>query len=137
MKSKTQFSIAIHTLLALAYRKDDWLNSNELAKSIGGHPVAIRRLLSKLAKAGLVESRPGREGGVRLAKDPQKISVRDILIASDSGEVIKLHESPKNKDCPISCQIEKVMSVVTEEAEKAVNTVFRDLTLGKLLSSIR
>lgn len=137
MKSKTQFSIAIHTLLALAYRPGEWLNSNELAKSIGGHPVAIRRLLSKLAKAGLVESRPGREGGVRLAKDPYRISVRDILVASDSGEVIKLHESPKNKDCPISCQIERVMSAVTDEAEKAVTAAFRDLSLGKLLGSIR
>lgn len=137
MKNKTQFSIAIHLLLSLAYRKGEWQNSNELAKSIGGHPVAIRRLLSKLVKAGLVDSRAGREGGVRLAKDPENISVRDILVAADSADVIKLHESPKNKDCPVSCQIAKVMTYVSGEAQKAVNHAFRDLTLNKLLNAIR
>jgi Rrf2 family protein len=137
MKSKTEFSSAIHVLLSLLDRRGDWLNSNELAESVGSHPVMIRRLVSKLVKAGLIESRTGRDGGVRLKKDPKRISAYDILHAVDGGELVKLHQSPAKKECPVSCQIAQIMEKVKATAETAVNEAFMKLSLHQLYSKMK
>ena len=43
----------------------------------------LRKIMRKLVLAGLVTSIPGNNGGFRLAKDPSKISLLDIVEASE------------------------------------------------------
>ena len=52
--------------------------SGEVADAIGSHAVVIRRLLGRLRRAGLVESRSGRNGGWAIAKDPAMIRISDV-----------------------------------------------------------
>lgn len=39
----------------------------------------LARIMAKLSRAGLVESREGRNGGVRLALSPEEITLRDAV----------------------------------------------------------
>jgi Rrf2 family protein len=41
----------------------------------------LRQVLQELGRAGLVTSQPGRTGGYSLAKDPEKVTVYDIIEA--------------------------------------------------------
>lgn len=43
----------------------------------------VEQILLRLRRAGLVESVRGAKGGYRLARDPQQISVRDVMNASE------------------------------------------------------
>src|SRR5436309_15128593 len=73
------------------------LVSLNLAKRAGQGPVAARELaeqerlphdyveqiLLRLRRAGLVESVRGAKGGYHLARDPQSITVKDVIEASE------------------------------------------------------
>ena len=140
MKSKSDISIATHILLALAHAEKrgepNLLNSKKLATTIGSHDVVIRRLIAPMVKAGILNSHSGRGGGVTLAVDPAKLRFDRVFEALESGSVVKLHESPKVKTCPISCQIAGVIEFVSRTAEVAVKAAFHKLTLEQLYRRI-
>lgn len=43
----------------------------------------VEQILLRLRRAGLVESVRGAKGGYRLAREPQRVSVRDVMAASE------------------------------------------------------
>ncbi|MFN3179782.1 MAG: RrF2 family transcriptional regulator [Thermus sp.] len=61
-------SYALHALLLLA--EEPGLSAAEVAAKLKAPPAFMAKVLSKLAKAGLVESRMGRTGGVWLRIPP-------------------------------------------------------------------
>ena len=62
MATNTQFSIAVHLMLALGYGGGQQATSGELAKSINTSPSFVRRILAKLSKANLVSTTTGKSG---------------------------------------------------------------------------
>src|SRR6266511_5264177 len=74
--------------------------SLHLAKRAGEGPVAARELsdqerlphdyveqiLLRMRRAGLVESARGAKGGYSLARDPQSVTVKDVIEASERSE---------------------------------------------------
>jgi Rrf2 family protein len=74
-----------------ALRAVVWL-AREPAASVGTQHIAkathvpagyLARVLQSLARAGLLESTPGRAGGFRLRRAPAEISVLDVVNAVD------------------------------------------------------
>jgi DNA-binding IscR family transcriptional regulator len=63
MARATRFSVAVHVLALVAYFGGRRLTSETIADSVGTNASFVRRLLSMLAHAGLVESAPGVGGG--------------------------------------------------------------------------
>ena len=58
----SEFIVAVHAMVFL-HHKADTLSSETLAENVCTNPVRIRRVLAKLKKAGLVETREGRTAG--------------------------------------------------------------------------
>jgi FeS assembly SUF system regulator len=56
-------------------------NAQELAERVRLEAPTVSKLLKQLAQAGLVESFRGVNGGYRLARAPEQISIADIVIA--------------------------------------------------------
>ena len=54
----SEFIVAVHAMVFL-HHKADTLSSETLAENVCTNPVRIRRVLAKLKKAGLVETREG------------------------------------------------------------------------------
>ena len=67
----------------LASNQDEFVTSASLADEIGVAPPTVAKLLKRLTRAGLVESLRGHQGGYRLARGPQQISVAEIIQALD------------------------------------------------------
>lgn len=57
------------------------MSTDKIAEMVQSHPTRIRHITSALVKAGLLESFRGGNGGVVLAKDPKKITLRDVYDA--------------------------------------------------------
>lgn len=74
---KRDESYAIHALLLLA--EEPGLSAAEIAAKLKAPPAFMAKVLSKLAKAGLVESRMGRAGGVRLKALPEEITLLKVM----------------------------------------------------------
>ena len=67
----------------LASNQDVFVTSASLAEEIGVASPTVAKLLKRLTRAGLVESLRGHQGGYRLARAPQQISVAEIIQALD------------------------------------------------------
>lgn len=79
MISKT----GIHALRALASMAQmpngRYVGAADLAKATGAPSNYLGKLLKVLGREGLVESQKGRGGGFRLAKDPARITLLDVM----------------------------------------------------------
>jgi DNA-binding IscR family transcriptional regulator len=116
-----RFAIAAHVLVYMAYRgatSDAMaLASSEVAKTLVKNPGVIRRILARLARAGLVRSRKGVNGGAWLARPIQTIRLDEVLSAvtdklvvfSGAGVVdVQVSRAIALADQAARCSLEKV-----------------------------
>ncbi|MDM7323386.1 MAG: Rrf2 family transcriptional regulator [Thermus sp.] len=89
-------SYALHALLLLA--EEPGLGAAEIALKLKAPPAFMAKVLSKLAKAGLVESRMGRAGGAWLKVPPEEITLLQVM-ESLSGPVV-IDPCATLKRCP-------------------------------------
>ncbi|TGV00366.1 Rrf2 family transcriptional regulator [Flavivirga rizhaonensis] len=118
---KTKFSIILHIITLLALYKDEWLNSTLIAGSLNINPVLVRKELAILKSSGLIESKEGKNGGVKLLKDAKKIQLSEIFeIAKGSDHVLSSLKNVPNPNCRIGKQINKNLGIVLGEIDNAI-----------------
>jgi Rrf2 family protein len=135
MAANSRFAMATHIMTALAV-EDDKLNSTYLADSLNTNPVVVRRILSELQKAGLLETEAGRTGGARLAKKPHAISLYDVYAAVDDGNLFAYNPNDPNKKCTLSCKMKSVLSPVFDAAGEALASKLRKIRLSDLVEAV-
>lgn len=103
-----------YAVRCLVYLKDHRKELSVLGDiSAGTHipPAFLSKILQKLTKKGLVRSQKGKKGGFRLARDPERVSVYDIMLATCGGEtVLKVVCQKSGKPCEFlkTCKIHGV-----------------------------
>ena len=76
---------AIRLMVELARRSPDtYVSAREVGAEQDVPPELARTIASSLASAGLVESRRGARGGMRLAREAKDISALEIIHAVES-----------------------------------------------------
>ena len=136
MAANSRFAVAVHALAVIAHHSDQRHTSRAIAGSIATNPVVIRRLLSQLAKAGIVESAHGAKGGFRLAKPAAKITLLDVYKAvEDCGGLFALHEK-KNEKCPVACRMAGILEGVFSRVESKITPELKRITLSAIVSQI-
>lgn len=136
MTTNTRFPVAVHILVSLAYEPQDVISSTELAKSVGTNPVVIRRLVGRLHKAGLVQARPGKDGGVELARRPETITLMDVYRAVEGGSPFTVPDKPENKGCAVSCSMKRLLASVLAETDRAISKSLEKVRLSDLVKEI-
>lgn len=72
-----RFGFGVQALIVLASDSEQ-RSSTEIAEHIHCEPTALRKILSQLAEAGIVEVKQGRTGGYQLARSPQQITLKEV-----------------------------------------------------------
>lgn len=80
--------------LAMTYTKDGVRQVEELAKAENLSPNYSVQILTVLRQAGLVISRRGKNGGYQLARSPEEITLAEIALALEGGQMVE--SSPGN-----------------------------------------
>ena len=137
MAANTQFSIAVHLLIALGFDSSGQATSSVLAESINTSPSFVRRILAKLSKAGLVSTTVGKAGACTLGKKPEEISLLEIYKAVDAPPTFAIHDYPVQSRCPVSSNIEAVMQKVLTRAQNSFEGVLGETTLAEVIADIR
>lgn len=106
MKRDSKLSLALHALGHMANGPDKAIRSEELALIGPTNPVVVRRVLGLLRNAGLVTSAKGHDGGWRLARAADAITVADVYRAV--GETLFAKPAP-GPDNPPHCAIERAL----------------------------
>jgi Rrf2 family protein len=136
MTRSSRFATATHILTLLASAGDEPLTSDFIAGSVNTNPVVIRRLLGVLVKAGLVRSTPGGAGGSRLARDPRKITLRDVYAAVESAGLFGAHSQQPNPKCPVGRNIVELLARRVTAAEAAAAASLRKTTVADLVGEV-
>lgn len=137
MAVNTQFSIAVHLMAGLAYCGGQDTTSANLAMSVNTSPSFVRRILSKLSKAGLVETATGKSGSCWLGREAKQITLLDIYEAVDAPKAFSIHHYAEQKPCPVSCHIKTALEKALTKTQKAMEVGLAKVTLADILSDIR
>lgn len=131
MQISSRFTIAIHMFACIeTFEKDYKITSDFLASSVNVNPVVIRRLLSQLKTAGLLNVQRG-SGGASIAKPLSEITFLDIYRAVEcveDGELFHFHENP-NPNCPVGGNIHRVLDDKLERIQQAMEREMAAITL--------
>ncbi len=129
--------MAVHTLTVLAYKDGDRVTSGLLAGSVNTNPVVIRRLLSALQGAKLVETRKGAGFGSRLSRSPARINLAEIFRAVEDHEPFVLPPRKPNQDCPVGHCIQAELEKVFGSARDALLKELARTSLADILKDVK
>ena len=117
----------LHLLKALA-RHGGPVKAADLARDAGVGPSRLPDLLRRLARAGLVESRP--RHGWALAREPDQITVLEAIEALDTGRPRPAHCHADWADCDHrgAC----ALAPLCRQAHVVLQEIFRSQTLADL-----
>ena len=128
----TQYSdLGFRLVMYLAICKDKLATIQEVSDRFAISKNHLVKISHELTKQGLIESVRGRNGGVRLALPPEKISLDMVLQATEDGfELVECFKSGANQ-CVISeaCKLNSVL----DEALEAFMGKLRRVTLADLV----
>jgi len=136
MRIGYQYTVGIHILLMVAFLKEDKITSEKVATSIECNPVIVRKVFSKLSKAGLLRPGMGR-ARTELGRPADRITLYDIFVATETENAEKVFRMyPVNTRCPVGGKIHDLLSFRFESAKNAMMTELSKTTIADLASEL-
>lgn len=124
ISTKGQYSLKAMVELA-AVSGEEPVSISQLAQITGVTERYLEQLLPKLRGAGLIESIRGAQGGYRLARSAERISVGDVLRAGE-GNLIPVDcalTSEKACDREEACVVKFVWKKVMDSINETVDSI--------------
>lgn len=137
MSYSLAFSQAIITVIYVADKVQqgmyDFVPTKQLSESLNiARPTAVK-ILGNLTGAGIIETREGAKGGVRLAVAPADVTILDVFEAIETGKPMFRHDYRLRVigEKPSRAQ-QEVLSVLNS-AEAAMKAELGETTVADLL----
>jgi len=129
MLSKTA-EYALRGAVRLARERDTNLTTEQLAQDTGVPAGYLSKVLQALGKNGLVVSRKGLGGGFRLARDPEAISVLEVVNAVDPIQHVRTCPLGLSHHGATLCPLHRRLDAITSQVEEAFEaTPLSDLVI--------
>lgn len=128
----SEFAIAVHALVYLNH-KDETLSSDALADNVCTNPARIRKVMAKLKRVGLIETKEGLNGGYHMSRAAQDISLGEICRALESEPVTV---SWSSGDADKACQVASGMAGVMDEIYGDMNRICKQHLDGITIQDI-
>ena len=138
MQISSRFTIALHIFTCVEMFKNKYkITSGFLAGSINTNPVIIRKILTQLKNAGLINVVRG-TGGIEVTRPLKEITFYDVYEAIEpveNNELFNFHKDP-NKECPVGKNIHKLLDGKLKNIQNAMENEMRKYTLEGLGNEI-
>lgn len=133
MKYTKATNYALHTMVFLALTPNGkTIGVRPLAEIQKVSPTYLSKVLTKLVKAGLVESTPGVNGGYKIIKDIKEISFLEIIHAIEGSASLFNCSLDNDLHTNHDCLIQEVM----EEAERRMEERLKEQTLQDVIKNV-
>jgi Rrf2 family protein len=114
--------------LATHYYSGERLQIRQIAQRQNIPDRYLEQLMANLKRAGFVRSIRGANGGYVLAKEPQTITVLDVVSCIEGSEL-----APNNEDEKPPSLESEIVRQVWDEAQQAMIDILRQCTLADLI----
>ena len=139
MQISSRFTIAIHIFACVETFGEEYkITSDFLASSINVNPVIIRKILSQLRNAGLIEVARG-TGGTTVTRPFSEITFYDVYEAVDlleEGMLFHFHENP-NPCCPVGKNIHMALDDKLVCIQKAMENEMKKFSIADVVCQIK
>lgn len=125
------FSMSLHALAVLSQSKEGY-TSCYIAGSVNTNAVFLRRVLARLVKAGIIETREGRDGGYRLAKPANQITLAEVYKAMELENALAPSPAEPNPACPVGAGISLAFDEIALEVEKSIIQTLEKYTVEQI-----
>ncbi len=123
---ETDYSIRLILAMATRQRKGVMsVSSAEVAKDMDIPYRFLRKLVIRLVEGGLIETRRGKGGGMALARNPESISLYDIvhLTGARGAELSPCVSDPRSCDRSALCRIHREFALIQKDVDKRLKSV--------------
>ena len=123
LKINRQTDYAVRVLLALAKRGEGTrLSSAAIQREMLIPKAFMSRIVAQLSRDGLINTFPGREGGLMLPRSASEITLRDVveafegpILLSECLQVKGEDDCPFQSNCPVRLKWGRVQVVMLRE----------------------
>lgn len=114
----------------LANEPNEFISSVYIAGSLNINPALVRKELSELKRANLIESKEGKGGGVKLIKPAKDIKLSEIFNTVKGDHfILGFSKNQPNPKCPIGRNINKNLTKLYSELDLTVESQLNTITL--------
>jgi len=137
LKINRQTDYAVRVVLALAKRGEGIrLSTAQIQQEMLIPPALMTRIVAQLAREGLVNTFPGRDGGLMLPRPASRISLKDVveafegpILLSECMQVKGENDCPFQSNCPVRSKWGRVQVAMMREM---ASITFEDLVKESL-----
>lgn len=122
--------------LAVAERKGERCTSAALASGLGANPVLVRKLAVPLVADGIVMSSTGKNGGLKLGRSPDAITLKDIYLSVTDEKSLFTGRPDVPNVCVVSRNITTFFGEVSSSVDQAVMAQLASVTVADSLTRI-
>lgn len=123
LRINRQTDYAVRVILALAKRPEGTrLSTAEIQREMLIPPAMMVRIVAELARAGLLKTFAGRDGGLSLPRPASKITIKDIVEAFEGPVLLSACLQVKGEDdcpfqtaCPVRTKWGRIQVVMMRE----------------------
>ncbi|WP_067201432.1 RrF2 family transcriptional regulator [Microbacterium sp. XT11] len=131
----------LHTAAVIAQLPDGaTVSAAQLAEHFGVPGPYLSKQLAKLVRAGILTGSTGPRGGFRLARDPQRISMLDLVVAVDGGGnpyvCREIRQQGRGAARPEDCTEPCALAVAMRDAHEAWRASLRSVSLAQIVAGL-
>ena len=130
-RSPGWFPVAVQALVVLA-QTDGPCSSSSMAQDLKAHAVFLRRVLAHLVRANLIQAREGRDGGYRLARSAEQITLAEVYQAVNVTDPAEHTDGTSG----VNAQVQVILDEIRAEAEQCLLEVLERSTLASVLERV-
>lgn len=131
----TKYAVSIHILSLIALKRGESITSDYIASSINTNSALVRRLMSDLKKAGLIQTQT-KIGVTKLLKNPKEISLLEIFKAVENKHDLFAIHSNTNEKCPVGAKIVGVLENVNGKIQLDFEKMLESVHLSDILEGL-
>ncbi|NUY81083.1 Rrf2 family transcriptional regulator [Flavobacterium sp. MAH-1] len=124
-----KFAITLHILTLLSKHKDEFLSSEFIANSLNMNPVLVRKEIANLKKNDVVESREGKNGGTRLLRAADTITLDDIFKITFDHVTLGYSKNEPNQECPVGKSINQNLQNLYDDLNNNISKQLSEVSL--------
>jgi Rrf2 family protein len=129
MKLQKASSFALYAVLELAANPTDQLSGTQIAQKYGISAHHLAKVLRDLGRAGIVEAARGVGGGYRLAANPKRLTLFDVIqIFEPIGA-----QGESSNDPELATETGCALRLVLDELDDHTVATFRSITISTML----
>lgn len=104
------------------------VHARDLAGRLGMSKDYLNQILGTLRDAGLVATKKGPQGGFRLAKSPDDITLGDVIEVLEGPALVSDCTEPEESDCEIipECSTQSILADVSANIMDYLHTITID-----------